>query len=204
MVRKLLSASELIAFETAIASKFNSSEIKAPVHLSNGGESELIEIFSLINLEDFVFSTWRSHYHALLKGIDQADVLSEIMQGRSISLNFPEYNFFSSAIAGTHLPVAVGTAYGIKRGGGSNKVWCFVGDMVSESGIYHSAVKYAENFDLPITFIVEDNNLSVCSNTREVMNSAVLGYEKLKSVKVISYKYSSMYPHAGAGKRVEF
>lgn len=204
MVRKLLSASELIAFETAIASKFNSSEIKAPVHLSNGGESELIEIFSLINLEDFVFSTWRSHYHALLKGIDQADVMSEIMQGRSISLNFPEHNFFSSAIAGTHLPVAVGTAYGIKRSGGSNKVWCFVGDMVSESGIYHSAIKYAQNFDLPITFIIEDNNLSVCSNTREVWNSTVLGYEKSKSAKEISYKYSSVYPHAGAGKRVEF
>ena len=57
MLRKLLTPNDLIAFETAIAAEFNSSKIKAPVHLSNGGEVELIEIFSMVNSEDFVFST---------------------------------------------------------------------------------------------------------------------------------------------------
>jgi pyruvate dehydrogenase E1 component alpha subunit len=204
MVRKIFTPHDLIAFETSIASEFNSSKIKAPVHLSNGGERDLIDIFTLVDSEDFVFSTWRSHYHALLKGVDEVEIINEIMNGRSITLNFPEHNFFSSAIAGTQLPVAVGTAYGIKMRGGSNKVWCFVGDMVSESGICHSAIKYAENFDLPITFVIEDNNLSVCSDTRKVWNSNLLDYERIFSSKVISYKYTSVYPHAGAGKRVEF
>jgi pyruvate dehydrogenase E1 component alpha subunit len=204
MLRKLLTPNDLIAFETAIATEFNSSKIKAPVHLSNGGEVELIEIFSMVNSEDFVFSTWRSHYHALLKGVEEKEILREILNGRSITLNFPDHNFFSSAIAGTHLPVAVGTAYGIKMMGGLNRVWCFVGDMVSESGICHSAIKYAQNFDLPITFVVEDNNLSVCSDTRKVWNSNLLDYEQIPRSKVISYKYTSVYPHAGAGKRVEF
>lgn len=204
MLPRILTPHDLIAFETSIASEFNSSKIKAPVHLSNGGETDLINIFSLVDSQDFVFSTWRSHYHALLKGVDEREIIHEIMNGRSITLNFPEHNFFSSAIAGTQLPVAVGTAYGIKMKGGSNKVWCFVGDMVSESGIFHSAIKYAENFDLPITFVIEDNNLSVCSDTRKVWNSNLLDYEKNFSSKVISYKYTSVYPHAGAGKRVEF
>jgi TPP-dependent pyruvate/acetoin dehydrogenase alpha subunit len=204
MVPRIFTPHDLIAFETSIASEFNSSKIKAPVHLSNGGETDLINIFSLVDSQDFVFSTWRSHYHALLKGVDEGEIIHEIMNGRSITLNFPDHNFFSSAIAGTQLPVAVGTAYGIKMKGGSNKVWCFVGDMVSESGICHSAIKYAENFDLPITFVIEDNNLSVCSDTRKVWNSNLLDYEKNFSSKVISYKYTSVYPHAGAGKRVEF
>jgi len=204
MVRKIFTPHDLRAFESGIASKFNSSKIKAPVHLSHGGEVDLINIFSLVDSKDFVFSTWRSHYHALLKGVDEREIIHEIMNGRSITLNFPEHNFFSSAIAGTQLPVAVGTAYGIKMKEESNRVWCFVGDMVSESGICHSAIKYADNFDLPITFVIEDNNLSVCSDTRKVWNSNLLDYEKFSSSKVISYKYTSVYPHAGAGKRVEF
>ena len=37
--------------------------------------------------------------------------------------------------------------------------------MTSETGIMHESLKYAENFNLPIKFIIEDNNLSVCTDT---------------------------------------
>ena len=43
---------------------------------------------------------------------------------------------------------------------------CFVGDMTSETGIFHESIKYSRNFDLPIRFIVEDNGKSVCTDTR--------------------------------------
>ena len=60
---------DLISFETEIATLFNAGKIKAPVHLSNGNEKEVIEIFSRISYDDHIFSTWRSHYHALCHGI---------------------------------------------------------------------------------------------------------------------------------------
>ena len=42
------SVDELIAFEDEVAQRFNEGKIRAPIHLSNGGENELIEIFKNI------------------------------------------------------------------------------------------------------------------------------------------------------------
>lgn len=194
----------LIEFENHIADLFNSGKIKAPVHLSSGGEVELIDIFSRINPSDYVFSTWRSHYHALLKGIPPTRVLEKIISGNSISLNFPDYNFFSSAIVGTHVPVAVGVAYALKKNSSQSNVWCFMGDMASETGIAHTSIKYAARYQLPITFVIEDNNLSVCTDTRKVWNTSRLSYQDSNFTNILSYSYQSDYPHSGAGVRVQF
>jgi TPP-dependent pyruvate/acetoin dehydrogenase alpha subunit len=194
----------LINFESDVAKEFNAGKIKAPVHLSSGGEESLIQIFSNIKDDDFVFTTWRSHYHALLKGVEPSILMQEILEGRSISLNFPDKRIYSSAIAGTHIPIAVGLAYSIKLNSGDERVWCFLGDMVAESGIAEVSFKFSERFKLPITFVVEDNNRSVCSDTRKVWNSLNLNHQEKKYSNVISYSYRSKYPHAGAGIRVQF
>ena len=194
----------LLEFEKKVASLFNQGKIKAPVHLSNGGEDELIEIFSKIKEDDYVFSTWRSHYHALLKGIPPEIILSDILAGNSISLNFPQYNFYTSAIVGTHIPVSVGVAFALKNQNSINRVWCFLGDMASETGIAQTSFKYALRWKLPISFIIEDNNLSVCTETRKIWNTEFLTYQELKLPNVISYSLNSKYPHAGAGVRVQF
>ncbi len=34
-----------------------------------------------------------------------------------------------------------------------------MGEMTAATGIAHECIKYAGNWDLPITFIVEDNSL---------------------------------------------
>ena len=100
----MLTSKDLINFEEDIAEEFNNSKIKAPVHLYSGNEDECIKIFKDINKDDWVLCTWRSHYQCLLKGVPPEQVKSEIMSGRSISLNFPEYRVFSSAIVTGILP----------------------------------------------------------------------------------------------------
>jgi TPP-dependent pyruvate/acetoin dehydrogenase alpha subunit len=200
------SAKQLEKFETSIAELFDGGQIKFPIHLTSGNELQLIEIFKNIEQNDWVFCSWRSHYHALLKGISESKLKDAIMKGRSIALNFPEERFYSSAIVGGQLPIAVGTALGIKLSGAANlseKVWCFLGDMTSQTGVARVAIEYSINFDLPITFVIEDNNNSVCTDTREVWGSSSLNFE-IHSEKVLHYNYKSKYPHAGAGKRVQF
>jgi len=46
-------------------------------------------------------------------------------------------------------------------------VWCFIGDAAGESGIFYENAKYAEYNQLPITFVVECNNLATNSPTGE-------------------------------------
>ena len=63
---------------------------------------------------------------------------------------------------------------------------------------------FRKNFNLPIKFIVEDNNLSVCTDTRKTWGQKNLSLENVKNKFVTYYKYKNKYPHAGAGKRVQF
>lgn len=195
---------ELIAFEDDIASEFNKGKIRAPIHLYRGNEDAMIEIFENVNHEDWVLCSWRNHYQCLLRGVPKETIKAEIMAGRSISLCFPEYRILSSAIVTGVLPIAVGIALSIKRAGKRNRVFCFMGEMTSETGVAHECIKYSENHDLPVCWIIEDNGKSVCTDTRTVWNQNPLTFEKTKSPRIIYYKYSSPYPHAGAGKRVQF
>jgi TPP-dependent pyruvate/acetoin dehydrogenase alpha subunit len=210
-----VSPEELIAFEEDIAAEFNAGKIKAPVHLYSAGERELIEIFKDIRPQDWVLCSWRSHYQCLLKGVPKEELKAEIMAGRSIALNFPKYRIVSSAIIGGVLPIAVGLGMAIKRtlNAKETKVHVFLGDMTSETGIAHECIKYVENFDLPVYFHVEDNNLSVCTNTRMSWGLAnewdeldiEAQHKAVFSDHVTYFRYKAeKYPHAGSGTRVQF
>ncbi len=194
----------LVEFESRVAEAFNGGRIRAPIHLSDGTEQQLIDIFKDVKENDWIFCSWRSHYQCLLKGVPEEEVYAEIIKGNSITLAFPEFRVFSSAIVGGTLPIALGTAISEKTAGSENKVWCFIGDMTSEIGIAQTCFEYAKNFDLPIIFVIEDNGVSTVTKTRDVWNTQELRYESLSRKDILYYKYKSRYPHSGAGKRVEF
>ena len=195
---------KLVKFEDEIAQLFNAGKIKAPIHLYHGNENKIINIFKKIKKEDWVFCSWRSHYQCLLKGVPEKLIKDEILACRSISLCFPKYKIYSSAMVGGSIPIAVGTALSIKRNKSKNRVYCFMGEMTSETGIAHECIKYSRNFKLPIHFVIEDNEKSVCTNTRKVWNQKKLSYEGFSDKFVTYYHYKLKYPHAGAGKRVQF
>jgi TPP-dependent pyruvate/acetoin dehydrogenase alpha subunit len=197
-------AQELIAFEDRVAELFNTGAIRAPVHLYSGNEQQMIEVFKDVGRNDWVFCSWRSHYQCLLKGVPEDALLAEIVAGRSISLCFPEQRIYSSAIVGGVLPIAVGAAMAIARSGEDARVHCFMGEMTAESGIAHESIKYSRNHQLPIRFVVEDNEKSVCTDTREAWNQPKLSFEGVRDRYVHYYRYSTKYPHAGAGVRVQF
>jgi len=195
---------DLINFEDNIAKLFNEAKIKAPIHLYSGNEKFLINFFRKIKKNDWVLCSWRSHYQCLLKGVPPKKITNEIINGKSISLCFLDYKIYSSAIVGGSLPIAVGLALSLKRKKSKNKIYCFIGDMTSETGIAHECIKYSRNKNLPIHFIVEDNRKSVCTDTRKAWSKNKLTYENVSDKFVTYYKYKLKYPHAGAGKRVQF
>lgn len=194
----------LISFENEIADLFNRAKIRSPIHLQSDNEDVLIRLFKKIRKQDWIFCSWRSHYQCLLKGVPISVLKKEILKGKSISLCFPKYNIYSSAIVGGSIPIALGVALAIKRKKQSHMVYCFVGDMTSETGIMHESLKYAINHKLPIHFIIEDNRKSVCTDTRKVWAQKKLTFQNVKNTYVTYYRYNLKYPHAGAGKRVQF
>lgn len=201
-------AKALIEFEEDIAACFDNKRIKAPIHLHNGNEKELIDYFlKFVNPNDWVFSSWRSHYHCLLKGVDKGTLKEAILSGRSISLAFKEHKIFSSGIVGGNIPIAVGVAMGLKFKKVDEIVHCFVGDMTARTGIFSEGLRYSVLHNLPILFVIEDNGKSVCTDTNKTWNDlpedVLLNYAN-KPQKVIRYTYTSKWPHAGSGKRIQF
>ena len=194
-----LTKDDLINYEKMIAEHWEAGKIKGPVHLSGGNETELLQIAKKIKTTDWVFSTWRSHYHALIKGVCPVWLEEEILAGRSITIVSEKDKFYSSAIVGAIIPIATGVALANKRDGKDDKVFCFVGDMAFETGGFYEMHKYATNFNLPIVFVVEDNGVSTNTPTIDTW-----GIKKPIPDNVIYYKYEKEWPHYGTGKWVIF
>lgn len=203
----MVSKDEIIAFEKEIADIYATGVIKAPVHLRSGREDHLIKIFSenKIDENDYIFGFWDSHELALLKGVPRKELKQAILEGKSIALCFPKQKVMCSGIVGSLMGVATGVAWTLKHSKREGRVFLFCGDMSSETGIFHEAVKYATNFDLPVLFVVCDNNVSVMTNTREVWGSEDPWFLNTKYAEKISYfKYTNSYPHSGLGKLIKF
>lgn len=193
---------DLIAFEEGIASDFNNGLIRYPIHLDNGNEDALIDIFKSVKPQDYIFVSWRGHYKALLKGVPPEELRAAIHRGESMALRFDQYRVYGGAIVGGMVPIALGTAMAIKRSGADEHVWCFLGDMTACTGIALESIAYSDAHKLPLKWVVEDNGKSVCTSTLEVWN----GQKPFEifNENIIVYSYLSKYPHAGAGSRVQF
>ena len=203
----MVTKEEIVSFEQEIAEIFGQGKIKAPVHLRSGREDQLIKIFQdhQIGENDYVYGYWDSHELALLKGVPRQDLKQAVMDGKSIALCFPEYKLLCSGIVGSLMGTAVGTAWSLKNQNKKGHVFVFCGDMSAETGIFHEAVKYATNFDLPVTFVVCDNGVSVMTDTRETWGAKEPWFTNTKyEKKIIYFEYQNEYPHSGLGRLIKF
>ena len=205
-----MTVDDLVGFEKDIEYLYKLGKIQAPVHLR--GSEDLAYETNLINIfkdnfasGDYVFGYWGQHIHALLCGIPKEELKQRILDGFSISLMFPKYNFYCSGIVGSLCGVATGVAYELKNSGSSSKVLHFCGDMASYTGAFKESIEYACNFDLPIKFIVEDNGVSVTTDTKKTWNYEDIWFKNSKYMsKIIYYKYINKYSHSGIQKKVAF
>jgi TPP-dependent pyruvate/acetoin dehydrogenase alpha subunit len=231
---------ELIEFSKLVKSMWEAKQIKCPVHLCGGQEEQIIEVFKDIRPQDYVFASHRNYYAYLLKGGDKTKLLDEMMRlssgvcgGRSGSMNTTDraINFFSSAIVGGVCGPAVGVGWAIRQkkvrnlimpihddilyeeGPDDRHVYCFLGDGGLDGGHFWSALQYAEGWDLPVTFVIEDNDRSTDSSIKERFGRTLLelglrtnlyvrGVWGNKYIKY--YGYEPIYPHCGSGVYIQF
>ena len=195
-----ITVDDLKSFEEEVKVTYEAGGIKAPVHLAGGNEQNLIDIFQYVHKDDWVFASWRNHYHALLHGIPRDTLMDLVVRGKSMSVYSKEPKLYTSSIVGGIIPIALGTAKAQKESGSDRKTWCFIGDMTFESGIFYEAYKYAKKFNLPLQFVVEDNNMSTNTPTDETWG----GVKRNVPDDVIYYKYEREFPHHGTGNWVLF
>lgn len=200
---------ELIEFEAKVAELWEAGELPYLIHLSGGNEDQLIEIFKEVKDGDWIFSTHRNHYHALLAGVPPHRLMRLIRHGDSMFVFDHERKFLSSAILAGHCGIAAGVAWALKAEGSPNKVWCFLGDGAFEEGHFFEAILFSDAHDLPIQFVIEDNDRAVeatKAERRPITAVHLASQYPLRISKGFITTYQPTYPHAGSGsaKHIEF
>jgi len=195
-----LTRNDLILFEERVKKEYEKGTIAGPVHLSKNNENELIEVFKYIHPDDWVFSSWRNHYHALLHGVAEEELWELISEGKSMSVYSNSPKLYTSSIVGGVIPIALGAAKALKLRDSDKKVWLFVGDMTAETGIFHECYKFSRRHNLPLEIVIEDNNMSTNTPTDETWGGAKSSHPE----DVFYYRYERGYPHHGTGTWVLF
>jgi TPP-dependent pyruvate/acetoin dehydrogenase alpha subunit len=199
----------LIAFETRVKELWEAGELPYLLHLCGGNEEQLIEIFSHVEPGDWVFSSHRNHYHALLSGMNPDALEHQIRTGNSMFVfGSPRderfktpVNFLTSSVLAGTCCIAAGVAHRIKhewREDSSSRpahVWCFLGDGAEDEGHFYEAVRFVDGHRLPCTFIIEDNDRSVDTNRADRRGHGQMIWPEC----VRRYHYKPVYPHAGSG-----
>lgn len=157
--------------ETAIRDHYTEDEMKTPMHMSMGGEAICAGLCHALKPQDQVLGTYRSHGIYLAKTMETDRFFGE-MYGRatgtsngkagSMHLMAPEDGLIcTSAIVGSHIPVALGAAFVNKTTNNGRTVAVFFGDGAVDEGVFWESLNFACLNNLRVLFVCEDNGYAV-------------------------------------------
>lgn len=177
-------------FEETVTDCKERKFIYGGTHCYNGEEAVAVGVCSALNKNDYIVSNHRPHGHAIAKGVSPKSIMAEMFgkisgtnHGKGGSMHIQDSSvglIASTGIVGSGIPMACGLAFSAKHEGNGRVACVFFGDGSANEGVLHEALNIASVWNLPVLFVLEDNELAITVNTRE--SSACNDYVKLASV----------------------
>ena len=137
------------------------------MHSSIGQEAVPTGICSLLESNDYVLGTHRSHHHCIAKGVELKSMMAELLgkvtgtnKGKGGTMHIADINkgmLGANGVVGSNIPVATGVALSAKIKNTSQVTVVFFGDGASSQGSLHESMNLASIWDLPIIFVCENN-----------------------------------------------
>jgi TPP-dependent pyruvate/acetoin dehydrogenase alpha subunit len=150
------------------ARRIQAGQTPGALHSSEGQEAIAVGVLSTLLPDDYVFSTYRGHGHAIAQGMDLNKIAAEIHgaatgvsrgYGGSMHLFDVDKNFMGgNGIVGGNLPLALGTAYASVKRGTDQVTAAFFGDGGSAQGSFHESMNMAAIMKWPLLFLCENNH----------------------------------------------
>ncbi len=157
-----------------IESLYHLDEMKTPIHLCIGQEAIAVGVCANLNKEDYISSSHRSHGHYLAKGGDLKGLIAELYcretgcsKGRGGSMHIVDTSvghMGSSSIVGGGIPIGTGLALAIHMKKQNRVSVVFLGDGAADEGVLYESINFAILKRLPVIYIYENNQFSVCSH----------------------------------------
>ena len=218
-------------FESEVFQQIQNKNISIPVYLSAGQEYIPATIAAFVESMGFddrqIFIQHRGHSSYLSFGGNINELILELLgdpagcsygMGGSASIQSKSANIYGhDGLMGSHGPIAVGMCYANKK-----PTIVFTGDAAAEEDYFLASIAWAATKNLPILFVVEDNNLSILTEKKVrrswEMDEVARGFgmtayninddpaEIIPSLKgifekpiLLNIKTNRMFWHAGAG-----
>ena len=156
-------------FDEVVFEKLQDKTIAYPTYLSVGQEfisATIAKVVQDMNVEPDIFIQHRGHATYLSFGGGVEGLVKELLgredgctngMGGSASIHSKEKNIYGhDGLMGNQVPIAVGSCYASKK-----PTIVFMGDSSAEEDYVFSSIGWADTKNLPILFVVEDNNLSI-------------------------------------------
>ena len=197
MLNQIYGAAKLCrAFEVATYSQIKKGNIKTPVYLSAGQETISCSISAVcgdMGIQPFLFGQHRCHSIYLAFGGDPVSLIDELLgketgcaggMGGSASIHCPEIGMYGhDGLMGSNSAIGVGACFA------SNKpTIVFLGDAAAEEDYSLASYGWASTKNLPILFVIEDNNLSILTEKKVRRNWEV--HDVAKGMNMESYDIS--------------
>ncbi|MPZ13645.1 MAG: pyruvate dehydrogenase (acetyl-transferring) E1 component subunit alpha [Chloroflexi bacterium] len=154
-------------FEQKAAEMYARGRIKGFLHLYTGQEATGVGIISRLRDDDYLYSHYREHGHALARGLEPRAVMAELFGkstgasrgfGGSMHIFDKSRRFMGGyAIVSSHLPLACGTALACKQLGTDSVTAAIFGDGAVNEGSFHESLNLAAIWHLPVLFVCENN-----------------------------------------------
>ena len=178
-------------FEERAQEQYTKAKIGGYCHLNIGEEATVVGGITALKPNDWIFTSYREHGHAIARGVDPKAVMAELFgketgtsHGRGGSMHLVDYakRFMGGyGIVGGHLPLAVGGGWAVKYRKQKDVIFCMFGDGATNIGAFHESLNMAKVFRLPVVWF--------CVNNRYGMGTPV---EKASAVADI-YKKACAY-----------
>ncbi len=154
-------------FEEKAAESYQMGKIGGFCHLYIGQEAVAVGAISALRDDDYMIASYRSHAHALIRGMDPGRVMAELYgradgvsggHGGSMHLFAKDLNFLGGhGIVGSHLPIAAGVGYAIRYRDGDQVCLCTFGEAAVNIGAFHESFNMAARWKLPVVYLCENN-----------------------------------------------
>lgn len=158
-------------FELAAIDLFKRGMVKGAIHAYIGQEASAVGVCMALRKDDLIAGTHRSHGHNIAKGADTKKMMAEILgketgycKGRGGSMHIAAFETGSLgalAVVGAGIPIAVGAALAFKLRGEDRVAVPFTGDAGCNTGNWHEGLNMASIWDLPVVFVLENNQYGV-------------------------------------------
>lgn len=167
-------------FEEKASQLYMQQKFRGFCHLYIGQEAVAVGMETAIRPDDYVITAYRDHGGALARGVSPNACMAELFgkstgcsKGKGGSMHFfsKEHNFLGGhGIVGGQIPLGAGFGFGAKYLGEDKISITMMGDGAVRQGAFHETFNLAMLWQLPVIFIIENNNYAMGTSVQRTSN----------------------------------